>query len=199
MLQQKKHPLRGFFPTGKSAEPFYQTLIQKTDFWKNQFQVLQIDEFIGGDRFFYRALQKSILEPLQLTEHAETIRSDWTEAEFQQHLTKVISSPIDFALLGLGPNGHIGFHEPSLNQTNFLGGKVNLSDESFRRVSGAPSRSAYTFGASSFLMAERIILIASGAQKKAIFEQFLANPESASLPASLLKKHPNFTVLSTIV
>jgi glucosamine-6-phosphate deaminase len=109
----------------------------------------------------------------------------------------VLSQPVDFALLGLGPNGHIGFHEPS-DEQHFLGGRIELSEQSFQRVKEAPGRTALTFGADSFLRAKRIILLVTGEEKRDIYKKFLHSPGEPRLPASLLKAHSDLTVISTL-
>ncbi len=116
-------------------------------------------------------------------------------------------------MLGLGPNGHIGFHEPcneiknfdkkidpfvQSSGTSYLGGLTTLREESFQRVKNAPSKMAFTFGAGSFLKAEEIILLVTGEGKKEIYQKFLAAEPTSTLPATLLKNHPNFTVISSI-
>ena len=213
LLQKKQSAIRGFLPAGKSAEGFYQALITDQKRWTQQIQFLQIDEFQGVDNFFLKTLQSQILEPLELLPQAEIIQASWTENEFQAHIKKVLLHSIDFALLGLGPNGHIGFHEPSSENKSFdqktdpfaqssgadyLGGLTMLTEESFRRVKKAPSKMAFTFGAGSFLKAKEIILLVTGEGKNEIYQKFLATEPTGTLPATLLKSHPNFTVISSI-
>ena len=203
LLQAKGRPLRGFLPAGKSAEGFYQCLVADKARWQGQVQFLQIDEFKSDKskndgEFFLKTLKQQILNPLSLMSMAEVIDSQWTEGQFQKHIQTVLRRPIDFALLGLGPNGHIGFHEPGVHGSEYLGGLVELSEESYRRVKGAPSRLALTFGAGSFLKAEHLILLVTGDGKKEIFQKFLASEPTSQLPASLLKAHPHFTVISSI-
>jgi len=198
LYQEKKRILRGFFPTGRSAEGFYQKLRNDLPFWQKKFQVIQIDEFIGSERLFYSSLRHLVLEPLSLLSQVEAIDPLWNDAQIKTHIQKTLSEPIDFALLGLGPNGHVGFHEPHITDSPFYGGRVLLSDESFKRVANAPSQTALTFGAASFLKAEKIILIATGKGKEDIYSQFLSSAPTPEIPATLLKTHPDLTVLTTL-
>lgn len=201
LAEKNKRRLRGFLPTGRSVEEFYKLLRQNIAYWNDKFQVLQIDEFVGTKRFFYSKLCSELIVPLGLENHQDPIDPSWSDEEMSQHIQTVLSTPIDFALLGLGPNGHIGFHEPKEIQADnlevFFGGRVYLSDQSFKRVKGAPSQWALTFGAASFLKAKKIILIASGNDKEEIFQQFLNSAPTNKIPATLLKNHSDFTVLTT--
>ncbi len=192
----KQEVLRGFFPTGKSAETFYANL-RKDSFWKHRFQGLQIDEFAQPDHLFLSTLQNQVIIPLSLEDQFETIDPEWTPQQMDSHIRNVVSHKIDFAILGLGPNGHIGFHEPNQGDQNFLGGTVTLTEQSFKRVKGATSRTAMTFGAGSFLKAEKIFLLATGEEKESIFKKFLESPPTSAIPATLLKDHKDFTVLTT--
>jgi len=192
----KQRALRGFLPTGRSAEGFYR-LLRATSFWKMKFQILQIDEFTQSDRLFYTSLKTQVIDPLGLENHFEAIEPSWSDEQMQTHIKQVLSLPIDFALLGLGPNGHIGFHEPGCGDQNFLGGRVRLSPQSFKRVAGASAPWALTFGAGSFLKAEKILMIVTGEEKAQIYQKFLETELTGDLPASLLKQHPDFTVLTT--
>jgi 6-phosphogluconolactonase/glucosamine-6-phosphate isomerase/deaminase len=63
----------------------------------------------------------------------------------KEHIQIVEKEGIDVALLGLGPNGHVGFHEPGL-KANFEGGRVMIKEETKKRVPGATTNEALTFG-----------------------------------------------------
>ncbi len=193
-----QRPLRGFLPTGSSAEAVYALLRASPNKWKKQIQYIQIDEFQSPQRFFLKQIEESLLNPLDLRSQAEVIDPNWTPDEFQNHIQAVLNRRIDFALLGLGPNGHIGFHEPGPHGADFLGGLIKLTEESESRVKGAPGSWALTFGAGAFLRAREVILLACGAHKDAVYQQLLSSPPTADIPATLLKNHPNFRILTTL-
>ncbi len=194
LFNKKKEVIRGFFPTGKSADSFYSRL-RSDQFWRRKFLGLQIDEFAQNGNLFLSQLQKQLIWPLQLEEQFETIDPSWSDSEMQKHIERVTSLPIDFALLGLGPNGHIGFHEPDIGDESFAGGRVRLTELSMKRVTGAATDSALTFGAGSFLKARRIIMLVVGAEKEPVYREFLESEPSSRIPATLLKGHGDFTVL----
>jgi glucosamine-6-phosphate deaminase len=203
--EKKQNSLRCFFPTGRSAERLYSILTSKTLgtgnslFWTDKLEPLQIDEFVGGNNLFYQTLSSQLLKPLHLELKTKRIDCNWSSQEFENHMRNILSTSIDLAILGLGPNGHIGFHEPSIQAgIEFLGGKVTLCEESFQRVKNAPGRQAFTFGAGAFLKAKQIILLATGVEKREIFSNFLRLDPTPSLPASLLKNHPDFTVITDL-
>lgn len=189
--------LRGFMPTGSTVKPLYQAMVKNSAVWGRALTVIQIDEFVGQG-LFSDALMKSLVTPLNLIAEFEKIDGNWTEKKFLSHIEKTIKDKIDFCILGIGPNGHVGFHEPGAGDSKFKGGKVKLSPETTKRVQGADSEYAYTFGVGSFLRAEIIILIVLGIEKKNIFEKFLTEKPNSNLPATLLKNHKNFYVITDI-
>lgn len=198
LYEKQKHPLRGFLPTGNSVKEFYELLQFKKDFWKDKLELIQIDEFSHPSRRFYHDLERQIIKPLGLQKKSELIDPHWEALDMQRHIQKVLSRPIDFAVLGLGPNGHIGFHEPGVGGMDFLGGEIYLSESSYNRVKNAPSRSALSFGAGSFLKAKRILLIVSGSEKVHIYQKFLSEDPNPEIPATLIKNHPELYVLSLL-
>ncbi len=52
-----------------------------------------------------------------------------------------------------------------------------------------------TFGTQTVLGAKELVLIASGEKKAAIIKQALEGPITEDVPASVLRLHPNLTVL----
>jgi glucosamine-6-phosphate deaminase len=101
-------------------------------------------------------------------------------------------SQADVAILGLGLNGHIAFHEPHL-PANFYGGCVDLSEITRRTLGLTEQTWGITYGASTFMNCKSILMIASGESKRKVVSQLCGR--SASLPATALLKHRDFTLL----
>ena len=102
-------------------------------------------------------------------------------------------------MLGIGRNGHISFNEPGaafhsrtrvvrLTETTR---KVNASDFEGDR---APER-AITVGMATIFEAREVLLLASGANKARAAAAALQGEISESVPASMLRRHPNATFL----
>lgn len=102
---------------------------------------------------------------------------------------------IDVCVLGIGRNGHIGFNEPGApfdSRTRV----VELS-ESTRMVNAgdfegnrAPER-ALTVGMATIFEAGEVLLLASGTNKAGAVAGAVEGEVSESMPASMLKRHPN--------
>jgi glucosamine-6-phosphate deaminase len=109
---------------------------------------------------------------------------------------------LDLAVLGLGPNGHIGYNEPG-SSANSRTRVVALTPESRAQASayweGAvpiPDH-AMTMGVGTLLEAKQLVLLVTGEAKADILRRTLEEPMSANIPASWLRvAGPRLTVIA---
>ena len=108
---------------------------------------------------------------------------------------------VDLQLLGIGPNGHIGFNEPA---DHFEAGThcVDLTDATiqankrfFAREVDVP-RQAYTMGIGNIMRAKSILLVANGKNKAKALAAALKGPVTPQCPASILQFHPNAIIVA---
>jgi glucosamine-6-phosphate deaminase len=113
----------------------------------------------------------------------------------------VAAGGLDLAVLGLGPNGHLGYNDPPAAgdaPTRLL----TLSDSSLDNAASyfggrdRVPRQAITMGMAPLLAARQILLIVSGKQKQKILRQALQGPVTPETPASYLQQAPNVTVIA---
>lgn len=104
---------------------------------------------------------------------------------------------LDFQLLGIGGNGHIGFNEPG----SLINSKTRLMmlDHSTRaaaigdfggELTKVPKK-AITLGISKIMQAKRIVLLAWGERKAAVIADAVEGKVTESNPASYLQNHSN--------
>lgn len=108
---------------------------------------------------------------------------------------------IDFQLLGIGHNGHIGFNEPSgtlqfkTHVTTLDEATIEANARFFDASSQVPSQ-AITMGVEPIMHAEEIVLMAFGEDKADIVDALLNTPTlDPQLPASILRLHRNVTII----
>jgi glucosamine-6-phosphate deaminase len=109
---------------------------------------------------------------------------------------------LDLAILGLGPNGHIGYNEPG-SSADSRTRVITLTPESRSQASayweGAlqiPDR-AMTMGVGTLLEAKQIVLLVTGEAKADMLRRSLEEPMSADVPASWLRiAGPRLTVIA---
>ncbi len=101
------------------------------------------------------------------------------------------NGPIDFLLLGIGMNGHIGYNEPG----SPMDGRAHLValEASSQAVGSAyfthdvHADQGITLGLADLFAARNILVQAVGAKKADIVGQVVSGPITAKIPASLLR------------
>lgn len=110
---------------------------------------------------------------------------------------------IDFLVLGIGENGHIGFNEPGTlfdSRTHV----VELTESTrevnarfFDSLDDVPKQ-ALTMGLATIMDAKEIILLVQGERKAEILKEVLYGEVTEDVPASILQKHPKVTVITDL-
>jgi glucosamine-6-phosphate deaminase len=118
--------------------------------------------------------------------------------EFCQNYDNKINTlgGLDFQLLGIGGNGHIGFNEPG----SLINSRTRLMtlDHSTRAAAAMEfgglhqvPKKAITMGVASIMSAKRIVLLAWGERKAPVIRSAVEGQVTDSVPASYLQAHPN--------
>lgn len=108
---------------------------------------------------------------------------------------------IDLQLLGLGLNGHIGFNEPAADFpkgthcVDLTQSTIEANSRFFASIDEVPTQ-AYTMGIQSIMLAKKILIIASGANKAEIIAKAFLGPVTPEVPASILQMHPDVTLVA---
>lgn len=175
----------------------------------SRLRVFQLDAYLGLAPDDHRALfswtRRSFIEPLGIAE-AHVVRlagnsPDPWEACRRYEAAVWEAGGFDISILGLGPNGHLGFNEPpSLPDAPTR--VVDLTPESIisnARYWGGEEqvpRQALTCGMDLLLAARRTLLLVSGTHKHQILRRAIEGPQTPDVPASYLQSIPNVTVLA---
>lgn len=200
------------FPTGKTPEGLYHELIARRRegaFDPRALRVFVLDEYFGvsqdDDRSLYGWLRRTLFDPLGIQPAQVTPlpgdAADPVAACRTYHAALVAAGGIDLAILGLGPNGHIGYNDPPADATATTR-VLNLSESSLAtcaREWGGRERllpQALTIGMDLLLAARQQLLIVGGAHKREILHQSLYGPLTPEVPASYLQQAANVTVIA---
>lgn len=108
---------------------------------------------------------------------------------------------IDIQLLGIGTNGHIAFIEPAEELSPYTSivklkeSTINDNSRFFNSIDEVP-KTAISLGIYSILKAKKIILLASGKNKADAIAKILNSEKiNTRIPASLLRLHPDVTII----
>lgn len=198
--------------TGSSPIGTYQQLIewyQKGDLDFSAVRTVNLDEYVGlraeDEQSYAHFMRCNLFDHINIDPANTNIPhgSDPDEARECARYDALIRSlgGIDLQLLGLGPNGHIGFNEPG---DCFVKGthKVALAEATIRAnrrfFAGEADvpRYAYTMGICDIMRAERVVMVVSGAGKADIVREAFAGPVTPRVPASILQLHRDFTLVA---
>lgn len=163
-----------FLPAGETPKALYRKWRQGLPPAFQKFQFYQIDEIMDGENRF----AKFFTDELPQVPVSQVIQFD---------------VPGDVAILGLGLNGHVGFHEPAIDP-KFYSGCVKLSGDSCERLHLKPGTWGLTFGLGAFARCQKVLLLVRGAAKQSVLEDVLKG--DLRYPAAHLLRHRDFKVIN---
>lgn len=159
---------------------------------------VQLDEYLGlapnDRRSLFGWMQRSFLTPLGVDDQQVVrlpIEGDLAEAcaAFDRGLA---AAPLDLTILGLGPNGHLGFNEPPsaadapTRVVELTPATIEANAQYWGDTSDVPTI-AVTIGLRHLLAARTIALLVAGERKRTIVHDALEGPVGSVVPASFLQ------------
>jgi galactosamine-6-phosphate isomerase len=194
------------FATGDTPKLCYQIIAEiakkdKIDFGKCF--IIGLDEWLGvpadNTGSCYHFLQKYLLEPLALLPSQFHLFDSLTTNEKAEceRMNKLVEEkgPIDFMVVGVGMNGHIGFNEPGTDLDSMA--HVAILDETTRIVgkkyfqNEVPISKGITLGLKQVMQAKTVLMIANGKTKSSVIKRAIEEDIGTPFPASLLRLHKN--------
>jgi len=197
--------------TGSTPIGIYKQLIEwykKGDLDFSQVKTVNLDEYCGlsGDHdqsyrwFMNHNLFNHVNIDMANTNVPSGIADNLNqECERYDKLIKELGG-VDIQLLGIGHNGHIGFNDYFDKETHVVDLKQSTIDANarfFSSINDVPKQ-AITMGIQSIMAAKKILLVASGPDKKDILEKAVYGPVTPLVPASILQMHPDLTVVYSV-
>lgn len=196
-------------PTGRTPLLTYSKLVELYRAGKVSFaqaHILNVDEYVGlgaGDvGSFADYMEKNLFCHIDIARenrHIPNGRAVNHEAEARRYdeLIKSLGG-IDFMVLGVGANGHVGFNEPGSYPDNTthvasLSAETIATNRPDLPVDFQPEK-AITIGLKTILDAHGILLLAAGVSKARPLEQLLGNGSVAEWPVAILRQRKNVTV-----
>lgn len=197
--------------TGGTPEGMYAELVKAYEAGKISFKDVKtynLDEYIGLDgnheQSYRHFMNKQLFDHVDIDKNNTYVpngKAEDLEAECENY-EKILKdlSYADIQILGIGTNGHIGFNEPAeelilpTHVEPLVEATIEANSRYFDSKDEVP-KEAISMGIGSILKAKHIILLASGPSKNEIMKYFNNDKISTNIPASLIKLHPNVTII----
>ncbi len=197
--------------TGSSPLGTYRQLIdwyQKGDIDFSQVKTVNLDEYVGlspiHNQSYHYFMRSNFFDHININP-VNTHIPDGTNRDAARECARydgVIASlgGIDLQLLGLGPNGHIGFNEPDdcftkgTHRVTLAEATLHANQRFFESRKEVPQM-AYTMGICDIMRADRVVMVVSGEAKAAIVKEAFFGPVTPRVPASILQLHKHFTLV----
>lgn len=200
-LAQARPKLALGFATGNTPIGFYEELVRRhradeldlsraTGFNLDEYCGLAPDHPASFQAFMRARLYDAV--PFAAT-HIPDGRADVARCSEYEAAIRAAGG-IEWQLLGLGRNGHIGFNEPGSARDSRTR-RVTLSEQTRTANTGdfpageAVPKHALTMGVATILAARRLRVLAFGAHKAQIVARALTEPVCPALPATFLRTH----------
>ena len=197
--------------TGSSPLGTYKQLIEwyeKGDIDFSKVTSINLDEYVGldgtNDQSYRYFMNKNFFEHINIdlgntfVPNGCAVDLAGEGKRYDEHIAEL--GGIDLQLLGIGLDGHIGFNEPdkyfvkSTHVVDLHESTIKANSRFFANIDEAPKR-AITMGMVSIMQAKKILLIASGKEKRDILEKAFYGPITPEIPTSILQLHPDITVI----
>lgn len=198
--------------TGSTPEGLYDRLIDLNKQGELDFAnitTFNLDEYIGlppeHDQSYRYFMQTKLFDHVNINLHNTHVPNGMEPDETVacQGYENLIAQTggIDLQLLGMGPNGHIGFNEPDdffatdTHAAMLTESTIQANKRFFASEADVP-RSAYTMGIRTIMHAKKIVMVVSGTGKAEIVKQAFFGPVTPLVPASVLQLHPDVVLVA---
>lgn len=197
--------------TGSSPVGMYQELARRCreeglDF--SRVCSVNLDEYIGleptHDQSYRYFMDSNLFDHINIDKKNTYVAKGTgdVEANIREFNEVLAKSDVDVQVLGVGPDGHLGFNEPG----DFLVDEAHkeVLDEStidanarfFANRDEVP-RYAVTMGMGGIMRAKRLLLIISGNKADAARQLLIEDRITPRCPATFMKLHRDATVILT--
>ena len=205
----RRNPVLGL-PTGDTPIGTYELLVSYyekglVDF--SRVKTFNLDEYYpiseNDPRSFAGYMDEKLFEKVNLAED-NTNLPDGTipRCELEDHCEEYekeidAAGGIDLLVLGIGENGHIGFNEPGTDfgtETRLVKLAESTIRSNFEEPDKAPDH-AITMGIKTIMQSSKILLLATGEEKRETVVRSLKGTVTNEWPASILQLHPHVICL----
>jgi len=194
----------GLFASAPSQRDAWDALLCEAGVEWSRLTAFHLDEYLGFDETHPQSLRRFLrlhfLSRVPIGAfHGLRGETPDPAAECERYARLLTEDPPDFALIGIGENGHLAFNDPHVaNFDDPSAVKVVELDEKCRQqqvhdgafvtLDEVPER-ALTLTLPRIMSAGRMFAVVPGSRKRAAVAAALHGPVCAACPASILRTH----------
>ena len=194
--------------TGSSPVGTYKELIAKYEAGDLDFskvRTVNLDEYVGltkdHDQSYAYFMRANLFDHVNIDQNNCNIPNGMNpdaEAECARYDAVIDAfGGADLQLLGLGPNGHIGFNEPGeafeleTHCVNLTPATIEANKRFFDGNEDLVPKQAYTMGIKTIMQARKVLVVANGLAKAKAVKAVVSGPVTPECPGSILQMHPD--------
>lgn len=205
LIQDKPNAILGL-ATGSSPIPTYKHLIEayaKGEVSFKEVSSFNLDEYINPpfEEATYRYFMKdNLFSHVDIDLKNTHFPSKENMKEYDEEIVK--AGGVDFQILGIGRDGHIGFNEPNTpfdSKTHIaeLDESTRVANARFFHSLEETPTEAITMGLSTIVQARHIVMIVSDLSKVDALKALLKGKENLMWPATVLASHSSVEIFVT--
>ncbi|MDQ2855666.1 MAG: glucosamine-6-phosphate deaminase [Acidobacteriota bacterium] len=196
----------GIFASAPSQNEFLAALGEAPGIDWSRVVGFHLDEYLGMDdqapQSFRRFLIDRLVSKVALKEF-HGLRGEHKDgaAESKRYSELLAANPPDFAVLGIGENGHLAFIDPpccdfddpqrvKVVELDDICRAQQVNDGAFATIEDVP-RHALSLTIPTIMTRPRLFAIAPGPAKQAAIKKTIEGPVATTCPASILRRHPD--------
>ncbi|PEG86280.1 MULTISPECIES: glucosamine-6-phosphate deaminase [unclassified Lactobacillus] len=190
--------------TGSTPETLYQNFTN-SDLNCSNLISINLDEYVGltpdNPQSYHYFMRKHLFDkkPFKKSYVPDGMTKD-VAATCKEYDQIIKDNPIDVQLLGIGRNGHIAFNEPGTpfdigtHEVKLTENTIKANSRFFDNEDEVP-KSAICMGNANIMQAKKVVLMAFGEKKAQAIKEMIEGPVTEQVPASILQKHPDVTII----
>lgn len=194
------------FASAPSQNEFLSELVEAPGIDWSRVIGFHLDEYLGMDdrapQSFRRFLIDRLTRKVALREfHGLRGEAEDGEVESHRYAKLLAATPPDFAVLGIGENGHLAFIDPpfcdfddpepvKVVELDDICRAQQVNDGAFATIDDVP-RHALSLTIPTIMARPKLFAIVPGPAKREAIKSTIEGPVATTCPASILRRHPD--------
>jgi glucosamine-6-phosphate deaminase len=205
LIEKRGHAV-GIFASAPSQNEFLAALVESRNVDWSRVVGFHLDEYLGMDQNAPQSFRKFLVDRLVNRVpfgkfHGLRGEAEDGGAETRRYAQLLAGDPPDFAVLGIGENGHLAFIDPpfcnfddpepvKVVELDEVCRRQQVNDGAFASFDEVPVK-ALSLTIPTIMKCPRLFAIVPGPAKRQAIKCAIERPIATTCPASILRRHPD--------